>query len=71
MKEYLIEEIPESDAMQVELAIKRWRNEGSKFYPNTKRLRIPIIDYRLIYDESNRWMIWYVYDLEENKLYLE
>ena len=71
MKEYLIEELPEGDLMQIELAISRWENIYSKVYRKTKRLRIPIVDYRSIFEEDIDWVVWYVYDLQEKKLYLE
>jgi len=71
MKELLIEELPEGDAMQIELAISRWRRIYSKLYRKTKRLRIPIVDYRSVFEEDIDWVVWYIYDLETKKLYLE
>lgn len=71
MKEYLIEEVPEGDLMQIELAISRWKNIYSKVYKKTKILRIPIVDYRSVFEENVDWVVWYAYDLETNKIYLE
>ncbi len=71
MKEYLLEELPEGDVMQIELAISRWKNIYSKVYKKSKRLRIPIVDYRSVFEEDIDWAVWYVYDLETKKIYLE
>lgn len=71
MREFLIEELPEYDAEKVESAIQNWYNVKSKTHPNTKMLRIPIIDSRGIFNEGSDLIVWYVYDLQQNKLYLE
>ena len=71
MKEYLIEELPEYDAEKVELAIENWHNGKSKAYPNTNLLRIPIIGSIGVFNEASDLIVWYVYDLQEKKLYLE
>ena len=71
MKEYLLEELPESDAVKIQSAVDRWRKVGSKKYPNTKQLRIPIIGGGNMFTFDGDWRVWYVYDLETNKLYLE
>ena len=71
MKEYLIEELPERDAGKIKLAVDNWREVGSKKYPKTKQLRIPIIGGGNMFTFDGDLFVWYVYDLETNKIYLE